>query len=345
MINKSFEEILASIRERIGGELYMEEGSYTDTLIRAVAMEIADSYFDQQALLPIAFVNETSGSYIDKRAAEYGILRKTGTRAKAAVRFAGQDGKKLPTGTAVQTASGLVFLTDKDATVTDGSAVVPVTAEKAGAIYNVAENAITTLQSAAGVSVTGSSAAEGGTDDETDEALLTRLYAYWQKPATSGNAHQYEEWALEVEGIGAAKIYPTWNGGGTVKVVIIDSNMEPPTEDKVKEVESHIETVRPICVDVTVEPATKTEISVVAKVQLEESTTAEEVQEAFQALLETYCRDIAFQHQTVVYNRIAYMLLSIDGVIDFTSLTLNGGTSNIVLADNAVPAVGTVTVT
>lgn len=64
MINKSFEEILASIRERIGGELYMEEGSYTDTLIRAVAMEIADSYFDQQALLPIAFVNETSGAIL-----------------------------------------------------------------------------------------------------------------------------------------------------------------------------------------------------------------------------------------------------------------------------------------
>ena len=66
MINKSFEEILASIRERIGGELYMEEGSYTDTLIRAVALELAASVLVLQALLPIAFVNESCGCDIDK---------------------------------------------------------------------------------------------------------------------------------------------------------------------------------------------------------------------------------------------------------------------------------------
>lgn len=347
MITKTFEEILASIKARLAevSELDTSEGSYTDTLIRAVAMEIANDYFDQQALLPIAFVDETSGGYIDKRADEYGLTRKPGTVAVATVTFAGSSGTVVPAGTAVQTMDGLVFTTDETVTVSDGAATAAVTAEDVGITYNVASNAITTLQSSAGVTVTSSTAATGGTDPETDEALLARLYAIWRKPPTSGNAYQYEAWALEVAGIGGAKVWETWNGAGTVKVVILDSDMEPPTTDKVAEVAAHINTLRPVCVDVTVVAASQTTINVAATIQIDSTTTKDAVKTQFQMLLDAYCKDLAFQSQTVVYNRIAYMLLSIPGVTDFTALKVNNGTANITLADNAVPVLGTVTVT
>lgn len=343
---RTFEDILASIKSRIAdvSNLDTSEGSYTDTVIRAAAMEIASDYFDQEAMLPIAFVDETSGIYIDKRAAEYGLTRKNGTRAVASVTFSGRDGASVPAGTAVQTREGLVFLTDTAVMVASGSATAAVTAENTGSVYNVEAGAITTLQNSVGVVVQSSTAAIGGTDDETDEALVERLYAIWRKPATSGNANQYEAWALEVDGIGGAKVWPTWNGGGTVKVVVLDSNMEPPAAEKVQEVAAYIETVRPICVDVTVEAASETVITVAAEVQTEASTTKQEVQEQFRQLLDTYCKEIAFKMQTVVYNRIAYMLLSIPGVTDFTDLTVNGGKSNLTLADNAVPVLGTVSV-
>ena len=38
------------------------------------------------------------------------------------------------------------------------------------------------------------------------------------------------------------------------------------------------------------------------------------------------------------------MLLDIDGVIDYTSLTVNGGTTNITIGDDQVPVVGTVVI-
>lgn len=345
MTDKTFDEILASIKARIPIDIDMSEGSFVDTLVRGAAFEIADSYFDQQALLPIAFVDETSGPYIDKRAAEYGIARKAGTKAHASVTFSGSDGVVVPAGTGVQTQDGLVFYTDSAVTVASGTVTADVTAAESGAEYNVDAGAIVLMQNSTGVAVSSSTAANGGTDDETDAALLSRLYALWQKPATSGNANQYEAWALEVDGIGGAKVWPAWNGGGTVKVVILDSNMEPPTSDKVSEVAAHIEEVRPICVDVTVVAATETELAIAAAVQIDSTTTKEVVQEKFTALVDAYCKSIAFASQTVVYNRIAYMLLSIDGVTDFTALTVNGGTENITLDDNAVPVLGSVTVT
>lgn len=343
---KTFEEILQSVRDRLAvSNLDTSEGSYTDTLIRAVVMEIASDYFDHDALIPIAFVDETSGIYIDRRCAEYGITRKPGTKATATVTFAGSDGTVVPAGTAVQTAQGLVFVTDVAVTVADGIAAAAVTAEAVGAAYNVEDGDITTLQNSVGVTVQSSTEAVGGTDMESDEALVQRLYARWQTPATSGNAYHYEQWALEVEGIGGAKVFPAWNGGGTVKVVVLDSNMEPPTPEQVEAVAAHIEAERPICVDVTVEAAEQVSLTVAATVVLDGSVAAEDVRTQFEQLLDEYCKDLSFSQDTVVYNRIAYMLLSIDGVEDFTALTVNGGESNIVLEDNQVPVLGEVTVT
>ena len=343
---KTVDEILQSIKQQLAvSNLDTQEGSYTDTLIRAVAMELAADYFDHDALIPIAFVDESSGIYIDRRCAEYGITRKPGTKATATVTFAGSDGTTVPAGTAVQTAEGLVFTTDEAVTVADGIAAAAATAQETGSLYNVDENAITTLQNSVGVTIQSSTAAQGGTDDESDESLVQRLYNMWQRPATSGNAYHYEQWAMEVEGIGKAKVWPCWNGGGTVKVVVLDSNMEPPTPEQVEAVATHIETVRPICVDVTVEAAEELPLTVAATVTLDGSVSAGDVQTQFRQLLDEYCKAIAFASTTVVYNRIAYMLLSIDGVEDFTALTVNGGEANITLEDNQVPVLGEVTVT
>ena len=46
----------------------------------------------------------------------------------------------------------------------------------------------------------------------------------------------------------------------------------------------------------------------------------------------------------LVYNRIAALLQDIPGVQDFSSLTVNGGTANIAIADNQVPVMGTVVI-
>lgn len=102
--------------------------------------------------------------------------------------------------------------------------------------------------------------------------------------------------------------------------------------------------MRPIGATVTVTSATGLSVNVSATVSIDSSTTLEAAQAAFTAALDDYLKSIAFEKYTLVYNRIAYMLLDIPGVIDYTSLTVNGGTGNIEIDADSVPVLGTVVV-
>jgi hypothetical protein len=46
---------------------------------------------------------------------------------------------------------------------------------------------------------------------------------------------------------------------------------------------------------------------------------------------------------TVRYTRVAAVLTGIEGVVDYSGLTINGGTANIPIADDEYPVTGTVT--
>lgn len=348
MIVKNYDEILASIQDLLAvSNLDTSEGSYTDTLIRAAVRAMADVYFAQQGLTSIAFIDETSGGYIDVMAEMYGLSRKDGSYATGTVTFGGNAGATVAAGTAVQTSSGLIFTTDEAVTIgSDGVATAAITANDVGTDYNVDAGDIKILVNTASVTVTTASATTGGTDGETDTALLSRLLAIWQTPATSGNAYQYESWALSIDGIGGAKIVPTWDGGGTVLVVLTDNDMEPVSDDLVETVADYIETVRPICVDVTVQSATAQSIDVaVTGLSIDATTTLEAVTAQFASLVADYCQSVALVSDTVVYLRITYLLFSIDGVTDATSIKVNNGTSNITLTAYEVPVCGEVTMT
>lgn len=90
-----------------------------------------------------------------------------------------------------------------------------------------------------------SEAAAGGTDAESDAALLARIRERVQRPPTSGNGYQYRQWAMEIPGVGNAKVVELPGGPGTVGVTLVDSNDRAPSEEIVEAVEAHIEEERP----------------------------------------------------------------------------------------------------
>lgn len=92
------ESIKAEIVESLTTDIDTREGSYVDTLIGPVSLEIWKVYTGLNAVLPIAFIDETSGEYIDKKCAEVGITRKKGTKAKVTLRFTGTEGATVPAG-------------------------------------------------------------------------------------------------------------------------------------------------------------------------------------------------------------------------------------------------------
>ena len=328
--------------------LYAGEGGLLNIILAPGAYVFWEALQALRAQVPISFVDETSGAYIDKAAAAYGITRKPGTPASVDVTFTGTANAVVPAGTMCVTADGLGFLTDEELTLgEDGSGTVSATSDDVGAVYNVPAQAIvTTQESVAGVSgVTNDAAAAGGTDPETDAALFARLDAYRKTPPTSGNDRHYHQWALEVNGIGAASVIRCWDGPGTVKVIVADMELRPVGEDKVDEVAAYIETQRPVTAEVTVESAEGVGVQVEVTVETDGTVSKSNTEQALTDRLAEYLGTLAFQTGAeVVYNRVLAIVMGLDGVTDCSGLTVNGGTANVPLDADEVPLLGTVTV-
>lgn len=182
-----------------------------------------------------------------------------------------------------------------------------------------------------------------GTEEESDNALRARLLNAIQKPSTSGNRYDYYNWAMECEGVGAAKVFPLAGGPGTVKVIIADANMSAAGTGLLKTVREHIEELRPIGADVTVASVVEKAVNVSAGIKLQAGMNLGVVQNAFQAALTDYLHREALDMSYVSLARVGNLLLGTDGVEDYSGLLLNGVSGNMALTEEEIAVTGTVT--
>lgn len=324
------------------------QGSVTWDLISPAAIQLARLYIDLDYVLTQGFVDTaTDGAYIDYRASEYGIERKEAEKATGSVTFTGPIGTLIPAGTRVSTGglSPLLFETTEDVTISSsGTAVANAVAVEGGAAGNVGAGAIRAVVGdlSGVVTVTNDEPFAGGTDRESDDELRNRVLERARNPATSGNAAHYRQWALEVPGISDARVTPVWDGPGTVRVVLLADDKTAPDPSIIADATAHIESQRPVGADVTVVGATEVPINISATLTLEDGYDVSDVQPAIEANIVEYLAGLAFVDDTVRYSKIANALLDVEGVLDYANLTVNGGTSNITVADDAVAVLGTV---
>lgn len=324
------------------------EGSLLQIILAPGAYVFWEGLQALRAQVPISFVDETSGRFIDKNAAGYGITRKPGTAASVLLTFTGSAGTTIPAGTLCVTQDGLGFATDEALTLGEsGSGTVTATADAVGTAYNVRAGAIISMQQAvSGVtSLTNEEAAAGGTDPETDAALFARLDAYKKTPPTSGNDRHYHQWALAVNGVGAASVIRCWDGPGTVKVIIADMALRPVEEELRAEVAAYIETQRPVTAEVTVESAAGVPVEVSVTVTTDGTVSKLNTERELTERLAEYLGEIAFtEGAEVVYNRVLALVMGLPGVTDCADLLVGGGTDNVPLDTDEIPMLGTVTV-
>jgi uncharacterized phage protein gp47/JayE len=345
--DKTPDVIHAGMLENVDPAIDQREGSVTHDLTMPAAVEIANAYIELDAVLALGFADTSEGTYLDMRAGEHGLTRKPSVKAQGSVTFTGPDGTIVLNGTRVQTESGIYFVTLTDVTISGGMSTVNAEAEDGGLAGNVAAGLINAL--APGdlygvVTVTNPANFDGGADEEDDAALLKRLKDKVSNPVTSGNAAHYRQWALEVAGVGDAKVYPVWNGGGTVKVVLLDTEGTAPAQTIIDAATAYIEDNRPIGATVTVVGVTEVPINITATLTLAEGKTSTDAQTEVSALLKDYLKTMAFTDTVVRFSQIAALVLNAESVIDYTNLTINGGTTNITIVDSSVAVAGTVTV-
>lgn len=311
-----------------------------------------------------AFVGWAFGPYLDYHGATVSTPRKDAVAATGTVTFTGTVGALIATNTEVSTlqtdpdAPPPVFVTVADATIPGGGAVnVAVAAAAPGAAGNVAAGTVVQLVSPnAGISaVTNAAAITGGLEVETDAAYRTRILLKWAAPQGGGNVKNYESWALDEPGVGYVTVQPNWAGAGTVRVIVADPSNNPTPGAVVTSLQARLDPVAgqgagqaPIGAVVTVATITNVTVAVSAVVTFASGYSLDGAggTVATRAAIVASIRDYidSLNPGTTVYIRhVEARFFSVPGVLDVTSLLLNGAGTNIVLTGLQSAELGTVT--
>lgn len=338
------EVIQVRMLSNISSEYDKSQGSFFYDATAPVAIEMERMGSKADSLIDKVFAATATGADLDKVAKDQGLTRKSATKATGIVTVTGVIGAVIAIGEMV--ASDKVnFIFKEDGIISaSGTLNVSVECEQYGVIGNVPMGAIKyfpkTLEGLQ--SVTNAAEFLNGYEAETDEELRERYYTKVRTPATSGNKYHYLNWAVEVTGVGGAKVKPLWNGKGTVKVVIINSNKRAADSALINAVVDHIEENRPIGASVTVSTGVEKSINFSAQIVLTNEITLNEVQLNFEQKITEFFKDIAFSGDYISYANISNILFNTQGLADFSNLTVNGGTINIPLLDEEVPVIGAI---
>lgn len=316
------------------------EGTFEYDVLASNSIEFAKTEVELEQLYKASFADTSWGEYLTMIAEQYGVLRKAATHAIVVLTIKGIQGRTIPAGSLFCTLDGLRFATDEDAVIgSDGFATVKATAVEAGGEGNASAETISCIPiSIPGVeSVINSESAYDGFDEESDDALRERYLLKVRTPATSGNTYHYLEWALEVEGVGQARVLPLWAGNGTVKVIIIDADNKTASSELVQATYEHIESRRPIGATVTVTSPEPFPVDISAHVDGNVDA------ELIRADVNDFFRSNGFDLKKVTLARIGKILMDTGLVNDYENLMLNGVQESVHVSDDQLPVCGVVT--
>ncbi|EGT3846071.1 baseplate J/gp47 family protein [Clostridioides difficile] len=335
------------------------EGDFVYDATRPTAEQIAElKQLGLQNNLKIAFPQTSYGTYLEWLGECKGVFKNQPTKSVGMVTFTGVQGTIITKGTIVTTVAtdekqSIEFELLETKTIGESETVdIKAECRETGTIGNVSQNTVTVLLgSINGIkSVTNKESFKGGTDIEDEEHFRERVLVAEQEDKLSGANSDYIRWAKEVDGVGYAYVVAEWNGAGTVKVLILDKNRKAATQELIDKVQEYIYPLNvsegenrdgkaPIGAIVTIATPRTLLINVKASFVFSNGFSQETVLNILKNKIDKYLDKIDIGG-TVSYNAIysltGSMMLADEGIQDFSNLTINDGTTNIILNDQVV---------
>lgn len=345
--DNDFESILNRCLARIDNNLDKRQGSIIYDAIAPVCAELAqcyialDVYSDQSYLLTATDIN------LDTKAHDYGITRNPATYSLVKIDVFDTDNQplnvdigtrfSLPNELGGYNYTIILKLADGEYEArceTAGDTVSNYTGELLPlvSINNLGKAVLETV-------------IKPGEDEESDTNLRERVLAKINQETFAGNKSAYERFVNDIDGVEKCKIFPVWNGGGTVKVAIIASNNTLPTSEFVDDVQELIDPIQnqgeglgiaPIGHTVTVVSPEQLNINIEATLTLLDDYTIEELQTDVEEQIATYIKEVQekweIKDTLIIYqSKIIAAILEVPKIENVSSLTINGQDADLVI--------------
>lgn len=344
----TFEVIMERMLNRIPDKFDKREGSIIWNALAPAAIELQLMYIEFDNILMESFADTASYEFLERRAAERGLHPYQSTNAILKAEF-NQD---VPIGSRFSLEELNYVVIEK---INDFN--YKIECETKGRIGNSYFGTMIPTEYIDGL--THAEIIElliPGEDLEDVEDFRQRYFDSFDVKAYGGNKKDYIEKTNSIEGVGATKPIPHWNGGGTVKILILDSEYNKATQTLIDVVQETLDPipyggmgvgVAPIGHIVTVDTAGEIPINIGVKITFDEDYFWGNTSEQATQVIEDYLLELkkAWATSTETVVRIAQIetrLLGIDGIIDVEETTINGNTSNLIIDQNNIPKMGVI---
>lgn len=351
-----YETILQRMLNNVSSQVDKREGSIIYDALAPAAAELAQMYITLKYNIDLVFADTAVNEYLDRLANQIGIVRKEATYAiKEAEFYNIEDDDLMDVGVGERfTIEDLIYKVI--AKISTGK--YRVQCETAGKIGNsITGNMIPVNY----IENLGRCILKDliipGEDIETDESLRTRIFEQASEKPFAGNIMDYKNKTKEIDGVGAVKVTPIWNGPGTVKLTILNSEFNKASDLLINNVQNVIcpdftdegTGIAPIGHKVTVDTVYEKNISVTATIQVSEETNKESLKSKIEDAINKYFLELKNQWEdssTLIIRkaRIESIILNVENVIDVSNLELNSETSNVLLEEYEIPALSEVVI-
>ena len=362
---KTYRNILQALLDRVPNSLDKREGSMIQTALGAGAYALEEFYLELDQVQQGAYLQTAVGRDLDYLAVLANVKRYP---ASPAVRL-GVFNIDVPIGARFSTIDGADSVNFTAAEKVSGGHFQMV-CETPGAIGNQYTGPILPI-----TYVQGLTSAEltdilvAGDDVESDGSLRERAIAALNEQPFGGNVADYKRVVLAIDGVGGLQVYPTWDGGGTVKLSIIGADWMPASPLLAETVQNTVDPppdqglgygTAPIGAKVTVTTPETVEVNISASLVTGPGYTAAQLAPSVRQAVEGYLLSVRQEwdrpdaggltrYSSWVYSaRVTAAMLSVQGVVNVTGLTINGSAEDLELAENGllqqVPVLGEVSV-
>ncbi|WP_270229597.1 baseplate J/gp47 family protein [Lactobacillus paragasseri] len=369
--NEDYDYFLRKMLDAVPDNIDKREGSIIYDALAPAALVMGQQSLDMANVIKETYIKTASGEFLDYRAIEHGTSRYPATQTEAKAKVL--NDKKEPLDN-VQIGDKFASIGDSPifyaVTKINDDLTVELTAEVKGLSANSYIGQIlpvTPNDLLSWAEITEITAP--ARDVESDDHLRARLLSSQSWIAYGGNVADYLDMTSKIDEVGAAQIYPTWNGGGTVKVVILNNDLMPASASLVQKVKNTLDPedkqaegygLAPIDHAVTVTAPEELIVNVDISVKLDDTKVTRYVKDSITKAVEGYFQSLRKDwadinqklgrgyQETIYRSKILSQVMLTEGVVNAKLPSLNGRDADIDLvftnSKSQLPVVGTVTI-